>query len=106
MNTETLLQMCADLHSQDNRATSHPIFEVQELVGYREDWRHVHSFFTERAADRYMKTQAHNHKKLRTYVMSANQNPELRMLRKLLMSDAFRDFWAMETAEREPVEAP
>jgi hypothetical protein len=56
-------------------------------VGYHEYWEYVQPFFTERAAQHYIKENGHNHKgKLRTYVQCAFRNHEWQAIRNYLMS--------------------
>lgn len=55
-------------------------------TAYRDEWTYVMCFFTEAAADFYIKTKSHHHNgKLRTYAGSAHDNPEWKAIRKLLM---------------------
>ena len=60
--------------------------EAFRRVGYVEQWHYVQPFFTEAAADLYIKQNAHRRKwRLRTYVDSAYRNYEWQAVRKHLM---------------------
>lgn len=55
-------------------------------VGYAETWEYVQPFFTEAAADAYIKAMRHRHSgQLRTYADSAYRNWEWQAVRKSLM---------------------
>ena len=59
--------------------------EGYRRVGYVEEWVHVQPFFTEAAADLYIKQNGHNHKgRLLTYVESAYRNHEWNAVREYL----------------------
>lgn len=56
-----------------------------QRVGYAEEWRYVQPFFTEAAADLYVKTKSHRHRgKLRTFADSGHSNPEWKAMRAYL----------------------
>lgn len=51
-------------------------------VGYHQDWHNRQPFFTRAAAERYIRSNGHNHSgPLRIYVESAYRNPEWRSVR-------------------------
>ena len=55
-------------------------------VGYHEYWEYVQPFFTEAAADQYIKENGHHHSgKLRVYAGSAFRNHEWQAIRAYLM---------------------
>ena len=55
-------------------------------VGHREEWHYVQGFFTEAAADRYIKENGHNHHELRVYVEGLFRNHEMIALRNWILS--------------------
>ncbi len=100
-----------DLLMQDNRMTSHPMFVVQqkrriyglgeeyteqfatvdfeesERVGYKDIFEFVTCFFTNKAAEEYIETNAHNLIEPRVYVDSGWRNKQWQAVRALLMGD-------------------
>ncbi len=60
--------------------------ETLRRVGYHEYWEYVQPFFTEAAAELYIKQNGHNHRgKLRIYASSAFRNHEWQAVREWLM---------------------
>lgn len=53
---------------------------------YRERWEYVQCFFTQEAADNFLKRQAHNMNEARVYVDSGYRNPQWKMLREFFKS--------------------
>lgn len=128
--SDLIQQIGRELHTQDNRATSDPIWEVQEKViihgldpdyavdyvwfdpenlceveeselkefgnpedhptwrkvYYKEEWRAVQWFFTEKAAQDYIKRFSYKHTgELRDYVNWLGYNEEMKALRNWMM---------------------
>ena len=54
-------------------------------VHYKDRWQYVQTFFTQDAADAFIRTQAHNYGELRTYVGSGYNNTEWRQIREFLL---------------------
>jgi hypothetical protein len=82
--------------TQDNRSTSYPIFEVRDKVVFGKadrlrdpEYRIVTKafFFTEKAADDYIRANSDDLEAPFTYVSSAYDNPELRAVMELLVSE-------------------
>lgn len=57
-----------------------------EQVYYKLKWRTVDWFFTEQAANDYIAANKHNLGRCKTYVVSLCRNPEMRAVRKFLMT--------------------
>ena len=88
----TLSTIAENLHMQDNRITSDPVFWVEENIyihcGAAGTWRYIpkHPFFTEQGAKDYIKINGHNLREPRIYVESGHRNYEWREVRAHLMS--------------------
>lgn len=65
------------MHTQDNRATSYPLFVVEQR-GLFGAWEFVTLCFTEDAANDYISTNKHNLKKTRIFVYSGVRNREIK----------------------------
>lgn len=106
MRLDDLREMGERLRTQDNLATAHPIFLVEqqrriygvdsdhtddfewlegESVGYTMIWEFVTCCFSQVAAQSYIDANRHNLKEPRIYVASAYRNPEWIAVRKRLM---------------------
>ncbi len=74
-------------------------------VGYAETWEYVQPFFTEVAADLYIKQMAHRHQgELRTFVDCAYRNWEWQAVRNWLLMDAQVNRKVWESSVSEPPE--
>jgi len=59
-------------------------------IHYNDRWEYVQTFFTQDAAEAFIRTQAHKYGELRTYVDSGYNNPEWRQIRDYLTSGDFQ----------------
>ena len=71
---------------QDNRATEHPMYIVQQERAPGE-WRFVSVFFTNDAAREFIQRNNHNLEKPRIYIASGYNNPEWKLVRGFLRGD-------------------
>lgn len=74
-----------NIHTQDNRITSHPIFFVQTKVSGR--WENKQPFFTYSAARRYIENESHNLSEPQIYVASGYANEEWQAVRAVLLGE-------------------
>lgn len=74
---------------QENRATAHPMYLVQEQRPFagKSIWAFVDVFFTEEAAGEFIARHRRNFLELRVYVGSGWRNPEWKAVRELLIGD-------------------
>ena len=86
---ESLLEIRKAMMEQDNRATAHPMYVVQEFGSGREHghWKFVTVFFTNDAAEKFIDDNYHNYNNLRVYIASGWGNPEWQAVRALLRGD-------------------
>lgn len=71
-------------------------------TGYDYRWEQVASFFTQKAAEKYMATNSHRHEgELRMYVSSAYRNPEWAELRRLLSGPLLDCLFALQDVTEE-----
>ena len=75
----------ANIKTQDNRITSHPIFFVQSLVRGRHV--NVQPFFTNVAAEEYIVGERHHLDSPQVYVASGYRNEEWQAVRAVLLDD-------------------
>lgn len=78
----TVQEMVRELETQDNMATDRPVYWVESMQRVKGFWLHVRvqSFFTRRAAEAYIEENAHNLRKPRVWVGSANRNAEFDLI--------------------------
>ena len=81
-----LRPIAESMRGQDNRATSHPMYVVETKTGRMGQYDFVTAFFSEREADAYVLANAHNLKKPRVFVYSANRNREWQAVRACLLA--------------------
>lgn len=80
-----------ELHAQDNRCTSHPIYMVQFLQGDG-SWVNRMPFFTNKGAQDYIdRNHDYRDPAMRIYVMSGYDNPEWITVRRFLRGDSRDD---------------
>ena len=78
-----------ELETQDNRATSCPMFCVQALNEENDSWYHLDVFFTQKGADEYVENVQYDYDHLRIYVATGCRNPEWQLALKLLKDENF-----------------
>src|SRR5574343_373070 len=89
---DSLLEISRQLHRQDNRGTSHPIFQVRKLQQTKDVHREVlvnegSGFFTHQAAEDWIKIHQKRHdESLYVFVESGWRNPEWQQVRNFLLS--------------------
>jgi len=80
------------MHEQDNRATGHPMYLVQQkrILSDEDDsiYVFVQVFFTDKGAQDYIDNNEHNLLEPRIYIASGNANPEWKLIRKILRGDS------------------
>ena len=96
-----LRPIAESMRGQDNRATSHPMYVVETKTGRMGQYDFVTAFFSEREADAYVLANAHNLKKPRVFVYSANRNREWQAVRACLLALAASRF--VDRMEREGI---
>lgn len=72
-----------ELETQDNRATSFPMFTVQTRYSGNNDWQNIDVFFTQKGADEYIWRNKHDYDNMRVYVASGCRNPEWQLALKM-----------------------
>lgn len=91
LDSHQFTAMRVGAHAQDNRATGHPIFNVQERYNTGDGswiWVSVQPFFTHSGAEAYIRENGHNLNEPRIYISSGNNNPEWRLMREILRGDS------------------
>lgn len=78
-----------ELETQDNRATSYPMFTVQNKEADSGEWHIIDVFFTQKGADKYIENEKWHYEKLRVYVASGCRNPEWQRALKMFGDDNF-----------------
>ena len=85
-----LLELSDQINNQDNRATSHPIFVVEQkqyIGDYKLDiwyWKFVTVCFTEQSANEYIKQMGKHLREPRVYIYSGFDNPEWQLVREIV----------------------
>ena len=76
-----------EMNTQDNQATAHPMYTVQEVrgEGNMDDVCYtLQVFFTRKAAEEFIENEKYNYRKLIIYIKSGNNNLEWIAARRLL----------------------
>ena len=91
LDSHLFTAMRIDAHAQDNRATGHPIYNVQHKLRLADEtdiWLTAQPFFTNSGAEEYIRRNGHNLNEPRIYISSGNDNPEWKMMREILRGDS------------------
>lgn len=85
LHEAVLRRMMGDMEAQDNRCTSHPMYEVQRWCEETKRWYTVTTFFTNKGAELYIENHGHGSEPFRIYISSGWDNYEWRAIRALLL---------------------